>query len=91
MTKDNKEKQVAALKYNQDNNNAPEIVALGQNQMAERIINVAKESGVPIYENAPLAESLNKMRIGQEIPTELYEVVAQVLLYVAELDDLKGR
>jgi flagellar biosynthesis protein len=86
MVKENEDKQVAALKYNKEKNTAPEIVALGKRRIAEQIINTAKESGVPIYKNAPLAESLNKMALGQEIPPALYEIVAQVLIYVAELD-----
>lgn len=90
MVKENKEKQAAALKYNKDENVSPKIVALGKQRMADQIIKTAKQSGVPIYENAALAESLNKMLIGQEIPPELYEIVAQVLIYVAELDEKKN-
>lgn len=84
-------KQAAALKYDEENNNAPEIVALGKGEVAGKIIDTAKESGVPIYENAPLAESLNKLSIGQEIPRELYDVVAQVLIFVAQLDETRRR
>lgn len=79
------EKKAAALKYTEDEG-APKVVALGKRELAQKIIDTAKDSGVPIYENAPLAESLNNLSLGQEIPQELYEVVAQVLVFVAELD-----
>lgn len=86
MANQEKQKQVAALKYNKDQDNAPKIVALGKRETADKILEIAKKSNVPVYENAPLAESLNKLMIGQEIPSELYEIVAQVLVFVAELD-----
>ena len=86
-SKKEKVKEVAALKYSPDKNKAPEIVALGKGEMAERIIATAKESNVPLYEDAELAHTLNHLKIGDEIPSELYEVVAQVLVFVSKLDN----
>lgn len=79
-------KEAAALRYSPENGGAPEIVASGRGDTAERIIEKAKETGVPLYENADLAGTLNLLEIGSEIPSELYEVVAQILVFVNKLD-----
>lgn len=88
--KKEKTKQVAALKYNQGTNVAPEIVALGSGEIAEKIIEKAKENYIPIYENAELASTLNQFKIGDEIPPELYEVVAEILVFVSSMDKKYG-
>lgn len=84
------QKKVAALKYTKDNN-APEIVAHGKGEVASRLIEKAREHNIPLYKNPQLAESLNNISLGKEIPKELYEVVAQILIYIAELDEIRGR
>lgn len=84
--KKEKIREVAALKYSPKKGGAPEIVALGRGESAERILSLAKESDVPVYEDASLAHTLNFLGIGDEIPRELYEVVAQVLVFVNKLD-----
>jgi flagellar biosynthesis protein len=81
-----KTKEAVALRYSPDNNVAPEIVALGKGDTAEKIIEKAKESGVPLYEDAELAHTLNFLDIGTEIPQELYEVVAKILVFVSDMD-----
>lgn len=83
-------KEAAALKYSPENNGAPEIVALGKGDIAEKIIEKASESGVPLYEDAALAHTLGHLRIGDEIPAELYEIVAQILVFVNKLDSAFG-
>lgn len=85
----NKLKEVAALKYSPDQN-APKIVALGKGEVAERIIETAKDNDVPVYEDHDLAHTLNTFSIGDEIPPELYEVVAQILVFVSNLDNEYG-
>ena len=78
-----------ALLFDQAAMSAPQVVAKGANLVAERIKEVARENGVPIVENKPLAQSLYKMvEIGHFIPVELYRAVAEVLAYVYRL---KGR
>lgn len=79
-------KEAAALRYSPEKDGAPEIVALGRGEAAERIIAKAKENDVPLYEDANLAHTLNYLKIGNEIPRELYDVVAQVLVFVSKLD-----
>ena len=79
-------KEAAALRDTPESGGVPEIVALGRGATAERIIKKAKEHDVPLYEDANLAHTLNYLRVGDEIPRELYEVVARILVFVNELD-----
>ena len=83
-------KEVAAIRYSPDKNKAPSIVALGKGEVAEKIIETAKNNDVPIYEDKNLAHTLNALRIGDEIPPELYEVVAQILVFVSKVDSNYG-
>lgn len=78
-------KEAAALRYTAEND-APEIIALGKGETAERIVEKAKESGVPVHEDPSLAHALNLFDIGDEIPPELYEVVAKILVFVGDMD-----
>lgn len=88
--KGKKIKEAAALKYSPEKGGAPMIVALGKGEVAERMLETAKKSEVPIYEDTSLAHTLNAMNLGDEIPPELYEVVAQVLVFVSRLDNNFG-
>jgi flagellar biosynthetic protein FlhB len=67
---------------------APTVVAKGANLIAEKIKEIAQKSGVPIFEDKPLARTLFKLNIGQEIPETLYKAVATIL---ANVYKLKGR
>ena len=78
-----------ALKYDQDGNGAPRVVAKGKDFMAKRIREVAVEHDIPLFEAPPLARALHGMvEIGQEIPGDLYKAVAQVLAYIFQLKTL---
>lgn len=88
--KDNKIKEVAALTYSPDKEGAPTIVALGKGEVAERILEEARKNDVPVYEDENLAHTLNALNIGDEVPPELYEVVAEVLVFVSRLDSSYG-
>ena len=79
-------KKAAALRYEAKKDEAPRVVASGQGVMAERIIEIAKESGVPIVEDPALASALLFVELGEEIPIELYEAVARVLAFLYRLD-----
>lgn len=75
-----------ALRYEGGRMRAPRVVAKGEDVLAFRIIDVARRYGVPILENPPLARALNAaVKIGREIPSELYRAVAEVLAYVYAL------
>jgi flagellar biosynthetic protein FlhB len=75
-----------ALKYDQDEMQAPMVVAKGERLLAEKIKEIAKEADVPIVENKPLARALFGMcEIGSFVPDNLYRAVAEVLAYVYRL------
>ena len=59
--------------------------------MAEKIIEKAKESDVPLHQDSKLANTLSKLEIGDYIPPELYEVVAEILVFVDEMEKIKGK
>ena len=74
-----------AIKYDEKSGSAPVVLAKGLRKNAERIKEIARDSQVPIIRNVPLAQSLNKLDIDEEIPEDLYEAVAEVLNFVYEL------
>lgn len=68
-----------ALHYN--GNGAPRVVAKGGGELAERIIETARQHQVPLQEDAALAAALSRLELGREIPRELYVAVAHVLAF----------
>lgn len=83
-------KQAIALEYD-PNDDAPRVVASGKGVLAERIIEKAKEASVPIHQDHQLANTLSKLEIGEMIPPELYEVVAEILVFVDAMDKIRGK
>ncbi len=79
-------KKAVALKYDASKDNAPRVVAKGEGLLAERILALAKEAGIPIKKDAPLIEALWKVELEREIPPELYEAVAAVLAWAWHLE-----
>ena len=83
MENDNKApKKAVALLYDQKKSEAPRVVATGSHLIAEKIIATAKEAGVVIKEDKDLVELLAKVPLGEEIPNDLYQTVAEVLAFV---------
>ena len=76
--------KAVALKYDPDKNGAPVIVATGLGYMAERITEAAMEAGVPVYEDSSLATLLTQLKLGAEIPEELYQAIVDIYLYFLE-------
>ena len=66
-------------------------MATGKGAVAEKIIEQAKEADVPFYKDSALAETLSKLEIGDAIPPELYEVVAQILVFVDGMDKVRAK
>lgn len=85
-----KGKIAVALEYN-PSEPAPKIVASGRGYVAEKIIERAEEENIPLHKDDKLAGTLSKLEIGDAIPPELYEVVAEVLLFVDKADKIKGK
>lgn len=78
-------KRAVALRYG-DGRAAPAIVASGMGNLAERIVEVASEHGVPVYEDNSLATVLSQMELGREIPEELYEAIVDIYIYFLNFD-----
>lgn len=74
-----------ALRYKSDEMKAPKIIAKGAGFIAEKIVMIAREHGVPIVEDKPLARALYKLKIDSFIPEELYRAVAKILAYIYKL------
>ncbi len=85
-----KRKQAIAIQYNPDEV-APKILASGTGIIADKIIEKAKSSDVPLYEDNKLANTLSKLDIGEYIPPELNSIVAEILVFVDNLDKIKGK
>ncbi len=71
-----------ALAYDPQADNAPRVVASGRGKSAEKILALAREHNVPVYEDAELTAALALINLDEEIPPELYLVVAEVLAYL---------
>ncbi len=84
---DKKRKVATALKYKSDAQRAPALVAKGKGVVAENIEKVAKENQVPTYVDEKLSKQLYHLSIGDEIPPEMYQVVAKVLAFISRLDE----
>lgn len=85
-----KPKQAVALEYD-PNDVAPRVLATGQGFIAEKIIEKAEEENIPIHKDEKLAKTLSKLEVGDAIPPELYEIVAEVLVFVDAMDKIKGK
>jgi len=84
-----KQKKAVALRYTPLKDRAPTIAAKGSGHVAERIIEIAKEHNIPVKDDADLVEVLAKLDIEQEIPADVYMVVAELLAFVYKLNNKK--
>ena len=80
-----RDRSAAALRY-EGSAGAPVVVASGMGYMAEKIVEVAAESGVPIYEDNSLATMLSQLALGQEIPDALYRAIVEIYVYFLNFD-----
>ncbi|MDD6796901.1 MAG: EscU/YscU/HrcU family type III secretion system export apparatus switch protein [Bacteroides sp.] len=83
-------KVAVALSY-EPGEQAPKIIASGRGIIAEQIIEKSKESNVPVYQDNKLANTLSKLEIGDMIPPELYGVVAEILVFVDDMDKIRSK
>ncbi len=81
-----KRKEAVAIKYSPEEDKAPKVIAKGKGVIAEKIIEIAKEHKVQIYEDPDLVQSLIVIDVGEYIPPELYEAVAEVLAFIYRLN-----
>ncbi len=83
-------KEVAAIKYDPAMDDVPTIIAIGHGHAAERILEKAQEHDIPVVQDEGLAQLLSQLSVGDEIPPEVYKVVAQILLFVSGMDTSYG-
>lgn len=77
--------RAAALHYDPERDRAPRLVARGDGRIAERILALAREHGVPVHEDRALVDVLARLDLGSEIPPELYRAVAEIIAFVYRL------
>mgnify|MGYP000846990483 FL=1 len=90
MENNKKIKKAAAIHY-EKGSMAPKILAKGKGIIAEKIIDKAVEENIPIYEDENLVNLLTKLEIGEFIPPQLYEIVAEILVFVGDIDRLQEK
>lgn len=83
-------RKAAAIRYNAKDA-APTVIAKGAGVVAENILKVAEEENIAVIENEELVEELSKIDLGEHIPPQLYQVVAEVLIFVSDLDELRAK
>ncbi len=81
-----KSPKAVALKYDGKKDRAPRVIAKGRGNIAEKIIDIAKENNVPLYEDKNLVQILEALDLETEIPPELYRAVAEVLAFIYRLN-----
>ncbi|BCD60071.1 MULTISPECIES: EscU/YscU/HrcU family type III secretion system export apparatus switch protein [unclassified Nitratiruptor] len=75
-------KKAVALQYDKKSSNAPKVIAKGEGYRAQKIIELAQEHGIELYEDPELIEVLSKVELDEEIPQKLYVAVAKILAYI---------
>ncbi|MBU0973104.1 MAG: EscU/YscU/HrcU family type III secretion system export apparatus switch protein [Proteobacteria bacterium] len=75
-------KKAVALKYDKQKDDAPRVAAKGQGRVAEKIIELAKKHHIPIKDDPDLIEVLSSLELNEEIPSEIYVAVAELLAFV---------
>ena len=79
-------KRAIALRYDKEAGGAPKVTASGAGVVADRILELARESGVPVRDEPALVEALARLELEQEVPPELYAAVAETLVWAYDLD-----
>lgn len=82
--------KAVALRYKPEQHAAPVVAAKGQGRVAERIVEAARKHGVPVQEDASLVEVLSQLDLNEEIPPELYQLVAELLSFLYRADRRLG-
>lgn len=82
--------RAVALQYDAaDANRAPKVLAKGKGEIAEKILELAKQKGIPLYRDPELVEILGQLDVGAEIQPELYQAVAEVLIFIYKMNQKK--
>ncbi len=76
----------AVIRYDDENGGAPKVVAQGKGQLANQIIDLAKKNNIHMQEDATLVTNLLDMDLGDNIPPQLYSVMAEILLLIEDME-----
>ena len=90
MKKDELKDRVVALKYERGKAPAPKVTAKGRGLVAEKILAIARENNIPVRQDKLLLDALYKLDINEEIPEELYRVIAEILAFVYRMNRKRG-
>ena len=82
-------RKAAALRYDNQEDSAPKVVAKGHAHMAEKILEIAHNYDIPVYQDADLVTILEHIEVDQEIPLEVYSVVAEIFAYLYRINKMK--
>lgn len=85
MSQSDRDRKAVALQY-ENGMPAPVVVASGMGYLAEKIVEVAAENGVPVYEDTSLATMLSQLQLGQPIPESLYRFIVDIYVYFLHFD-----
>lgn len=80
------QKKAIALRYDEGQDGAPVVVASGTGVVAEQIIRLAEEAGIPVQTDAQLLAALSRLDLGEMIPPDLYPAVAEVLAFIGRMN-----
>jgi flagellar biosynthesis protein len=87
--KGEKGQKAVALKYERGKDRAPKVTAKGRGEVAEKILALAREHGITVQKDSTLLDALYRLDINEEIPEELYKVVAEILAFVYRMNRLR--
>ena len=87
MPEDMKDRVAVALRYEAAEEVAPRVTAKGQGHVADQIVRLARENGVPLHHDPDLVELLSQLELDQVVPPEAYEVIAEILAFVYTLNE----
>ena len=85
MSSSRPQRQVVALRYRPEHDNAPSVVAKGQGVIAEQILQLAEQHNIPVRQDKNLLTVLSQLELDQEIPPEVYRVVAELMAFIYQL------
>lgn len=80
-------KKAVALGYDMQTQNAPKVLATGKGETAQKIITLAKENSIAIKEDKDLVEILSKLDLGDEVPPNMYKVVAEIFSFIYQMSN----
>jgi len=84
--KDTQGESAIAIQYNDSESGLPEVRAHGKGLIAEKIMELAKDNGIPLQENPSLVANLIDLDLGESVPPQLYSVIAEILILMEELE-----